>query len=122
VVPEVGGDTLFASMYAAYEALSDSMQRFLCGLTAIHDGARNYAGRQPSEARTGAFPRAQHPVVRTHPETGRQALFVNRLFTTCLVQLKQSERSHSADAFPAHREPPIPMPCPVATRFGGVLG
>src|SRR5216684_3211297 len=45
-VPPVGGDTLFASMYAAYEGLSDSMRRFLCGLTAIHDGARNYEGRR----------------------------------------------------------------------------
>jgi taurine dioxygenase len=77
--PPAGGDTLFASMYAAYEALSESMQRFLSSLTAIHDGARNYAGRQASR---GEFPRAEHPVVRTHPETGRKALFVNRLFTT----------------------------------------
>jgi taurine dioxygenase len=86
--PPAGGDTLFASMYAGYEALSDSMQRFLSGLTAIHDGARNYAGRQ---AIRGEFPRAEHPVVRTHPETGRSALFVNRMFTTRLVQLKPTE-------------------------------
>jgi taurine dioxygenase len=90
-VPPVGGDTLFASMYAAYEALSDSMQRFLGGLTAIHDGARNYEGRQPASGRAAEFPRAEHPVVRTHPETGRNALFVNRLFTTRLVQLKKRE-------------------------------
>jgi taurine dioxygenase len=90
-VPPVGGDTLFASMYAAYEALSDSMQRFLGGLTAIHDGARNYEGRQPASGRATEFPRAEHPVVRTHPETGRNALFVNRLFTTRLVQLKKRE-------------------------------
>jgi|SRR5271163_5238987 len=90
-VPPVGGDTLFASMYAAYEALSDSMQRFLGGLTAIHDGARNYEGRQPASGRATEFPRAEHPVVRTHPETGRDALFVNRLFTTRLVQLKKRE-------------------------------
>ena len=64
------------------------MQRFLSGLTAIHDGARNYAGRH---ALRGDFPRAEHPVVRTHPETGRRALFVNRMFTTRLVQLKESE-------------------------------
>jgi taurine dioxygenase len=90
-VPTIGGDTLFASMYAAYEALSDSMQRFLCGLTAIHDGARNYEGRQPVAANSSEFPRSEHPVVRTHPETGRKALFVNRMFTTRLVQLKKSE-------------------------------
>lgn len=90
-LPSIGGDTLFASMYAAYEALSDSMQRFLCGLTGIHDGARNYEGRQPIAANSGEFPRSEHPVVRTHPETGRKALFVNRMFTNRLVQLRKSE-------------------------------
>jgi len=90
-VPPLGGDTLFASMYAAYDALSDSMQRFLCGLTAIHDGARNYEGRQPVTPDAAEFPRAEHPVVRSHPETGRKALFVNRMFTTRLVQLKPIE-------------------------------
>ncbi|HXW84471.1 MAG TPA: TauD/TfdA family dioxygenase, partial [Candidatus Binataceae bacterium] len=73
-VPAVGGDTLFASMYAAYESLSDSMRRFLRGLTAIHDGARNYEGRRTAPERAAEFPRAEHPVVRTHPETGRKAL------------------------------------------------
>jgi taurine dioxygenase len=76
-------------MYAAYEALSDSMRRFLCELSAIHDGARSYHGRRP--ARGAEFPRAEHPVVRTHPETGRNALFVNRMFTTRIVQLSQRE-------------------------------
>jgi taurine dioxygenase len=90
-VPEVGGDTLFASMYAAYEGLSDSMQRFLAGLTAIHDGARNYVGRQAIREPGAEFPRAEHPVVRTHPETGRRALFVNRLFTTRVAQLQPRE-------------------------------
>src|ERR1700677_3284311 len=66
-VPPVGGDTLFASMYAAYEALSDSMRYFLSGLTAIHDGARNYEGRQAVAGQSIEFPRAEHPVVRTHP-------------------------------------------------------
>jgi hypothetical protein len=60
-VPPVGGDTLFASMYAAYEGISDSMRRFLCGLTAIHDGARNYEGRRPAAERVDEFPRAEHP-------------------------------------------------------------
>ena len=105
-VPEVGGDTLFASMYAAYEALSDAMQRFLGGLTAIHDGAHNYAGRQTAEARSEVFPYAEHPVVRTHPETGRQALFVNRLFTTRIVQLKQRESDNILPMLFRHIENP----------------
>jgi len=96
-VPPVGGDTLFASMYAAYEGISDSMRRFLCGLTAIHDGARNYEGRRPAAERVDEFPRAEHPVIRTHPVMGREALFVNRLFTTRIVQLRKSEISRTTN-------------------------
>jgi taurine dioxygenase len=90
-VPEVGGDTLFANMYAAYELLSPAMQQFLTGLTAIHDGGSNYAGRPPAPSREAAYPHAEHPVVRTHPETGRHALFVNRMFTTRIAQLNPAE-------------------------------
>jgi taurine dioxygenase len=105
-VPPIGGDTLFASMYAAYAALSESMQRFLCGLTAIHDGARNYEGRQPAAERKNEFPRAEHPVVRTHPETGRQALFINRMFTTRIVQLKKRESDALLGTLFRHIETP----------------
>ncbi len=92
-LPASGGDTLFASMYAAYEGLSDALQRFLSSLTATHDGARNYAGRSLARSGEAHYPSAEHPVVRTHPETGRKALFVNRLFTTRIVQLKPNESS-----------------------------
>ena len=78
-------------MYAAYEDLSISMRNFLAGLTAIHDGRRNYDGRQTAPSREAEYPRAEHPVVRTHPITGRNALFVNRMFTTRIVQLKEAE-------------------------------
>jgi taurine dioxygenase len=105
-VPPVGGDTLFASMYAAYEALSESMQRFLSGLTAIHDGARNYQGREAVAGQGVEFPRTEHPVVRTHPETGRQALYVNRMFTTRLVQLKQTESDGILQMLFRHIEKP----------------
>jgi len=93
-LPETGGDTLFASMYAAYEALSEPMQRFLEGLTAVHDGAPYY---RSVNARIGrddggrSYPRAEHPVVRTHPESGRKALFVNEMFTTHIVGLSRQE-------------------------------
>jgi taurine dioxygenase len=90
-VPPAGGDTLFANMYAVYESLSEPMRNFVANLTAIHDGARNYEGRAPASNRSAVFPRAEHPVVRTHPETGRNALFVNRMFTTRIVQLKKGE-------------------------------
>ena len=69
--PPMGGDTLFASMYAAYEALSDRMKTYLEGLTAIHDG-EHYRGQYANYgiADKPSYPRAEHPVVRTHPVTG----------------------------------------------------
>jgi taurine dioxygenase len=91
-LPSCGGDTLFASMYAAFEALSDRMQRFLCGLTAVHDGQHYYRGRYGgSHLRDGMYPSAEHPVVRTHPVTGRPALYVNEGFTTRIPELGQAE-------------------------------
>ena len=105
-VPPVGGDTLFANMYSAYDALSDSMQRFLAGLTAIHDGARNYQGRQPASARNSEFPHAQHPVVRTHPATGRRVLFVNRMFTSRIVELSRRESDGVPRMLFSHIEKP----------------
>src|SRR5207344_3232789 len=71
--PPKGGDTLFASMYAAYEALSDRMKRYLEGLTAIHDGEPSYRGTYANfcVADKPTYPRAEHPVIRTHPVTGR---------------------------------------------------
>src|SRR3984885_9575904 len=84
--PPKGGDTLFASMYAAYEALSDRMKAYLDGLIAEHDGEDAYRGTYKN---TGVqekpfYPRAEHPVVRTHPVTGKKALYVNRGFTSRL--------------------------------------
>jgi taurine dioxygenase len=93
-VPESGGDTLFASMYAAYEALSEPMKRLLTGLTAIHDGASYYRSVNEVLGRDDGgrtYPRAEHPVVRTHPETGRRAIFVNEMFTARIVGLPRGE-------------------------------
>jgi taurine dioxygenase len=91
-VPTSGGDTLFASMYAAYEALSDRMQRLVRGLTAIHDGRQYYVGRYGGgNLRDGEYPAAEHPAVRTHPVTGRPALYVNEGFTIGFKELKPAE-------------------------------
>jgi taurine dioxygenase len=93
-LPETGGDTLFASMYAAYEALSPVMQTFLRGLTAIHDGAPYYRSVNARIGRDDGgrdYPRAEHPVIRTHPESGREGLFVNEMFTTEIVGLEKAE-------------------------------
>ena len=91
-VPPAGGDTLFANMIAAFDALSDPMRRFLEGLTALHDGEHVYRGRYEEAEETGkTYPRSAHPVVRTHPISGRKALFVNRIFTTRIVELTPRE-------------------------------
>jgi taurine dioxygenase len=76
-VPAWGGDTLWASMYAAHDALSSTLQRLLSQLTAVHDTTKTFSrGAYPSEkhASEESPPRVEHPVVRTHPETGRKAL------------------------------------------------
>ena len=89
-VPPAGGDTMFASQYRAYETLSDGMKELLEGLRAIHssDIFTNKARRDAANAtRTTKLNEvdetieSSHPVVRTHPETGRKCLFVNGAFT-----------------------------------------
>ena len=91
--PPRGGDTLFASMYAAHEALSERMRRYLDGLTAIHDGEDAYRGTYANYgvADKPSYPRAEHPVIRTHPVTGKKALYVNRGFTKRIVGLPRDE-------------------------------
>jgi taurine dioxygenase len=90
-LPPVGGDTLFASMYAAYDALSEPMKRMLEPLTAMHEGEHVYRGRYGVNDTGKVFPKAEHPIVRTHPVSGRKALYVNGGFTTRIVQLKRAE-------------------------------
>jgi taurine dioxygenase len=91
--PPKGGDTLFASMYAAYEALSDRMKAYLGGMTAIHDGEDAYRGTYANYGVEDkpVYPRAEHPVIRTHPVTGKKALYVNRGFTKRLVGVPRDE-------------------------------
>jgi taurine dioxygenase len=91
VPPDGGGDTMFANMYQAYESLSEPLRKMLDGLTAVHDSWKAHSGRRPGEGSDMQFPRFEHPVVRIHPETGRKLLFVDRGFTTRIVQLSQAE-------------------------------
>jgi taurine dioxygenase len=88
-VPSQGGDTLFASMYAAYDALSAHMREFLDGLTAEHRA--DYTGFYGDHAPQRAAPRSIHPVIRTHPMTGRKCLFVNAGFTRRIMELAPAE-------------------------------
>ena len=98
VVPETGGDTLFASMSAAFNGLSPKMQDFLSGLTAIHDFSHGFkesleapGGRARLADMVAANPPVEHPVVRTHPVSGRRGLFVNSLFTVAIKDMSVRE-------------------------------
>ena len=105
-LPPVGGDTLFASMYAAYDALSDPLKRFLEPLTARHEGEHVYRGRYGVNDTGRVFPKAEHPVIRTHPVSGRKALFVNGGFTTRIVQLARPESDAVLQFLYRHVETP----------------
>jgi taurine dioxygenase len=105
-LPAVGGDTLFASMYAAYEALSEPMKRFLEPLTAMHEGEHVYRGRYGVDDRGKVFPKAEHPVIRTHPVSGRKALYVNGGFTTRIKQLPRPESDAVLQFLYRHVETP----------------
>src|SRR5262249_17579512 len=91
VPPDGGGDTMFANMYVAYEMLSEPIRKLIDELTAVHDGEKHYRGRYGNDDRGKVYPRAEHPIVRTHPETGKKCLFVNRFFTTHIVGLRKNE-------------------------------
>ncbi|MEM8827584.1 MAG: TauD/TfdA family dioxygenase, partial [Pseudomonadota bacterium] len=88
-----GGDTLFTNMNAAYERLSEEMKRAISGMTAVHDIARVFAKRlgKPPEELHDKYPPQEHPVVRTHPETSEQTLYVNGAFTSHINGLSTAE-------------------------------
>jgi taurine dioxygenase len=111
VAPEFGGDTMWASMYAAYEALSDKMQHLLSDLVAIHDTSRTFSRADYRVERIGGSqpPKlisAEHPVVRTHPETGRKGLFVNSIFTASIKDMKTAESVALLNFLYRHLETP----------------
>jgi taurine dioxygenase len=93
-VPPHGGDTLFASSYAAYEALSDGMKRMLKPLRAVNSSSKADKSRTREDRSANVAPRvleAEHPVVRTHPETGRKALYVNGGHTLRFADMTEAE-------------------------------
>jgi taurine dioxygenase len=106
VPPDGGGDTMFANMYLAYETLSDPIRRLVDGLAAIHDGECIYRERYAAGNVGKTFPRAEHPVVRTHPVTGRKCLFVNRYFTTRIIGLRKNESDAILEMLFRHIETP----------------
>ncbi|MEA5105249.1 taurine dioxygenase [Pantoea sp. S18] len=100
LLPESGGDTLWSTGIAAYEALSEPFKTLLNGLQAEHDFKKSfqeYKYRKTEEEHqrwqqaVAKNPPVQHPVIRTHPVSGRKALFVNEGFTTRLLGLSEKE-------------------------------
>jgi taurine dioxygenase len=107
--PPCGGDTLFANMYAAYDALSDRMKAYLDGMQAEHDGEPVYRGLYANlgVADRPSYPRAEHPGVRTHPVTGKRALYVNRGFTRRLLGVPRDESDGVLRYLYDHMENPL---------------
>ena len=102
VVPPQGGDTLFASQYVAYERLSDGMKRMLGNLNAVHSAKYAYTSETAEEKYAGktaitykrsdsVYDEVVHPVVRTHPVTGKKALYVNPMFTIRFEDMSEEE-------------------------------
>ena len=93
ILPECGGDTMFANMYIAYDALSNPMKKFLNNLYASHESEHFYRGRYNKINENIKYPSSIHPVVRTHPVTKKKALYINRFFTTKIEGLSKDESS-----------------------------
>jgi len=93
-VPPSGGDTLFADMAAAYDGLDDETREFIDPLVAVHDFmlafGRQFPADRIDEVRA-QYPRVEHPVVRTHPETGRRLIYVNPFFTDHIVGMSEAD-------------------------------
>lgn len=99
-VPPSGGDTLFADMYAAYEGLDESLRDEIDDLVAVHDYTQVFGAVIPPDKKAEMrekFPPVEHPVVRTHPETGRKLLYVNRFFVHHIVGLDGDESDRLID-------------------------
>ena len=97
ILPECGGDTMFVDMYSAYNNLSKPMKSFLGSLSAWHESEHIYKGRYAERGVSNddiSYPSSLHPMIRTHPETKRKALFVNRSFTTRIEGLTKEESNN----------------------------
>ena len=131
-VPPAGGDTLFANMYLAYEALSDGMKRLLAPLRAINSSAKADVSRTREDRHQGQRARrrarrstsAAHPVVRVHPETGRKALYVNvRPHGAASRGMTPEESAPILDyPLPAPDPAGVHLPLPLAPGLDRVLG
>jgi taurine dioxygenase len=103
-IPTHGGNTLFASGYAAYETLDPAIRQPLEGKRALHH--YNYGSQQRGQGGVEAFNECVHPVFRTHEETGRKAVYVNRLMTVKVLDLPDAESDRLLNALFDHAEKP----------------
>jgi taurine dioxygenase len=108
-VPDRGGDTLFADMYAAYESLDETTRSQIDDLVAVHDFTQTFGHTMSKEERRKAqekYPRVEHPVVCRHPGTGRQHLYVNRPFVSHIVGMDTDESRELLDRLCRQTDPP----------------
>ncbi len=108
-LPPCGGDTLFSSMYSAFETLSPAMQALLLTLKARHESEHIYRGRYADRGVDDSgrsYPSATHPVVRSHPKSGRLALYVNPSFTTRIEGLHTDESEALLNMLYEHQQRP----------------
>jgi taurine dioxygenase len=113
-IPPEGGDTLFCNMYEAYETLPDEMKTRIANLRAAHSYVASFEGKTPSgyardtltDAQKAQLREVVHPVVRTHPETGRKALYVNPGFTLRIEGLPEDEAASLLAALIQHMTQP----------------
>jgi taurine dioxygenase len=105
-IPGVGGNTLFANAYKAYETLSDEIKRRIDGRKAMHAYDYDNASMKRGTRIKDGVPHFTHPLVRTHPATGRKALYVNRLMTIAIEGLPEAESDGLLDCLFEHQENP----------------
>jgi taurine dioxygenase len=124
-IPPYGGDTLFANMYQAYETLSDGMKTMLAGLVAINSSAKADASRTREDRMKDSAREvkkdyvAAHPVVRTHPETGRRALYVNVAHTVRFDGMSEEESAPLLEYLFRHQTRPE-LTCRFRWRPGSI--
>ncbi len=127
-MPPFGGDTLFVSMSQAYEALSDPMRKFVDGLTAVHSSRHAFGAniKDSEAAKSGRFKNAEaatqdarHPVVITHPLSGRRGLYVNPVFTTHIEGLTEEESAAILEMLYEHCKQPE-FQCRVRWQAGDI--
>jgi taurine dioxygenase len=100
ILPPAGGDTCFANMEAVYDGLSDEIKALIDGRTATHSVRKNFARHLSGadlDAELERFPEQHHPIVRTHPVTGRRSLYVSRNFVDHIDGLEPDESEHLMD-------------------------